>query len=123
MGVVVRAGSTTCYSAIFGNQGGVFGVELRKTSGTTETRITFETSTEPQLGDILRLEVIGSNLTVYLNGSVLLTASDSTYASGSSGVVAYGTLNSGTLIDNWEGGNLGSAGPTLTIQWQGVDVH
>lgn len=57
-------------------------------------------------GRIARFEVTGSTLTLKINGTTVLTATDATYASGQPGILPY---ESTTVMDDW------SAGPaTLT---------
>jgi hypothetical protein len=64
--------------------------------------------------DVLKLDVVGTTLTAYKNGTPIGNATDSTHASGRAGVVIQG--NSGTLIDDWEGGDIGGGGqsPAMT---------
>jgi len=76
---------------------------IQKVSGTTNTTLTSAASTGAT-GDILRLEVApGGALTCYKNGVSTLTATDTTYSSGSPGLFLFGTV---ATSKNWSGGNL-----------------
>jgi hypothetical protein len=58
-----------------------------------------------EVSDVVRLEAEGTYLTVKVNGSTVLGPStDSSFASGSAGIVCYAP--EGSRIDDWEGGNL-----------------
>jgi hypothetical protein len=54
-------------------------------------------------GDVIELRVIGTTLSAYLNGALLVQTTDSDHASGSPGFQLDITA---TSIDSWEGGNL-----------------
>lgn len=60
------------------------------------------------VGDVLRLEIVGTTLQYFLNGVSQGTRTDSDLSSGSAGVVGRG-LTTGHRIDNWEGGSLVTA--------------
>ncbi len=57
-------------------------------------------------GHTLKIEVIGTAITVYDNGASIGTATDSALASGSAGIVGF--QDAGTNLTNWEGGNTGA---------------
>lgn len=57
-----------------------------------------------QVGDIIRLEVVGTSLTAKLNGVVLLTAVDSSIASGAPGIQGLTGVGA-TKITNFTAGN------------------
>jgi pectate lyase len=71
------------------------------------------------LGDTLMLCVSGTNILMYYNGSPFLAATDSSLASGASGVMLYtGTAVNNSQISSWQGGSFISApslGGTLGI--------
>ncbi len=52
-------------------------------------------------GDVVRAEITGSNFSVYLNNTLVGTASDSTYANGNPGMGAFlqGTISGGNTTD------------------------
>jgi hypothetical protein len=60
--------------------------------------------------DIVRFEISGSTLTIKYNGVTQATRTDSTYTSGSAGMMFYDT---NAEIDDWEAGNL-TSGATCT---------
>ena len=62
----------------------------------------FNLSGPPTPGDRLRLTAVGSALTVTLNGTTIITATDSTYTGGAPGILANGSA----ACDNWLGGNV-----------------
>lgn len=74
--------------------------------------------------DVLRLEVSGTTLTPKKNGTLIATPgtqTDSTLTSGSAGIDIYDNLT-GARVDDWSGGNLGSAAASLTVPrrtWRG----
>jgi hypothetical protein len=63
-------------------------------------------------GDLIRLEVRGSDLTVLRNGGSIITQSDGTYTGGSAGLFHYG---SDSISDDWEGGNLSGSDPSFRV--------
>lgn len=76
---------------------------IQKITGTTNTTLT-SAATTGAAGDILRLEVDpAGNLTCYKNAVSALTATDTTYTSGSPGLFLFGTV---ATAKNWSGGNL-----------------
>lgn len=71
----------------------------------------------PAIGSVLRLEVIGTSITIYDDGVAMgITETDSALTSGSAGVSGFGSANF-NRIDSWEGGNLsgGGGGPTTPV--------
>jgi putative esterase len=61
-------------------------------------------------GATLRLTAAGSTISFLLNGSPVITATDTSLTGGAPGIMAFGT---GTA-DNWAGGNI-AAGPSYTV--------
>lgn len=55
-------------------------------------------------GDLIRIEVSGSDLTMKVNGATTKTASDATLAGGKPGIVSHGPKN-GNKGDGWHGGH------------------
>jgi uncharacterized protein YjdB len=54
-------------------------------------------------GDVVKLKVVGTSITVYKNGVALGTVTDSSLPNGSPGVGVYG---SSAMLDDWEGGSV-----------------
>jgi hypothetical protein len=76
---------------------------IQSIAGLTNTTLTSAATTGAP-GDILRMETDGlGHLTCYKNGSVVLTATDTTYTSGAPGLFLFGTV---ATAKNWSGGNL-----------------
>jgi hypothetical protein len=86
-------------------------------TGTTETWVA---------GDIIRLEVVGSNpvqLTLFRNGNPVLTNTNPyNLVGGSPGIGIYSRSGYNLAIDEWEGGNLGMQG-ILVAQTQAPSVR
>ncbi len=68
-------------------------------------------------GDVLKLQIIGTDVRVYVNGVIEpnLTASDATLSSGFTGFAMYGTAAS-THADNWAGGD-DTFTATFNVSW------
>ena len=99
IGPSVRVSPDSNWYSCFENSTTVF--IQREVSGSF-TNIT-NAASAGAIGDILRLEVQGSNLTCYKNGAVILTTTDSSLPSGSPGMQLAGNV---ATLDNWSGGNL-----------------
>jgi len=56
-------------------------------------------------GDVLRLEVQGTTIRLYVNGTLRLNATDSDIASGSPGLYLRHNNTSVAVLDDWSGGN------------------
>lgn len=99
-GALVRcdSSSATFYLGTFGSYGTV-GL-YKCVSGSYTTLAT--TSRTLVAGDVLRLEVSGSNLNLKMNGVSVLTATDSAITAGAPGMYFYQCDG----IDDWEGGDL-----------------
>ena len=69
-------------------------------------------------GDTLYLEANGSTLTVKHNGSVILTATDSTYSSGYIGINVDNAIPTGNAISRWDGTDF-SLSVSLGSNWVG----
>ena len=83
----------------------------------TQLGSTYATSVTP--GDRLRLTVTGSTLVVTLNGTPIITATDTSITGGKPGILA--NTASGTMAcDNWAGGNVSSGTPSLTVAARGA---
>ena len=73
---------------------------MRWTNG-QGTVIANETSTTWVSGDVLRAEKRGSQLTLFQNGTQLLTVSDSTYTGGRGGIIVYSGVSAANVeVDN-----------------------
>lgn len=69
------------------------------------------TSATIAAGDVIRLEASGTNYTVKINGSTVLTGSESTSTAGAPGFGGFNsTASNGFRWDNFEAGDLASGG-------------
>jgi hypothetical protein len=76
---------------------------LQKLTGGTGTTLT-SSATAGAAGDVLRLEVApGGALTCSRNGTTAITATDTTFTSGSPAIEQFGNV---ATMENWSGGNL-----------------
>lgn len=107
-GVVVRGAlaAYTCYVAVANGTDSI----IQKFVAGTGTGLA---SGGPAFaaGDVIRLEVKGTALTLFKNGNVVLTATDSAIASGYAGIAGYSATN--RAVDNWEGGEIAIVSSTL----------
>jgi hypothetical protein len=111
-GVGVRhsgsAGSRNAYYLLC-NQAGA--TRLTKVvAGTLTDLIAPGSVPDPATNDIIKISVVGTLITVYINGVSQGSANDSSLTSGSAGVLFYDT---NAELDDWEGGNAGG-GAVLT---------
>lgn len=84
-------------------------IRIKKLTGfQSDSTLGADISYTPSINDVWKIDIVGSTITVYVNGSSVGTRTDSAYASGSAGVITYGD-NVGNM-DNWEGGNVGGGG-------------
>lgn len=60
-------------------------------------------------GDVLRVEVSGSTITVYKNGVSQTTRTDSAITFGKPGISYSSIGGASNIVDNWSGGDLGAA--------------
>lgn len=79
-------------------------VTLSKFISGAKTALTTFTSAFTN-GDVWRLEVSGSNITIKRNGSTVSTVTDSSVTTGQPGIT-YSSTVSGATIDDWAGGDL-----------------
>lgn len=92
----------------------------KRVSGASTTINTFTTATTG-VGDVVRLEVSGSSLTMYLNGVSQGSASDGTFASGSAAGLRTGTSSLfADQISRFESGALTSVAIQHNLMTLGV---
>jgi hypothetical protein len=79
-------------------------IYIQKTAGTGANTTLTSAASAGAAGDVLRLEAgPGGALTCYKNGVSTLTATDTSFTSGSPGIMIYGGV---ATVKNWSGGNL-----------------
>lgn len=106
-GVAVRvstSGAATGYGAYWDNTTAY----IWKNVAGTWTQLG-ATVSPPAAGQVVRLEVSGTTLTLKYNGVTQATRTDGDITSGAAGLSGYSSGGSGYL-DDWEGGNLGGGG-------------
>jgi len=107
IGVGVRMQSTGASGYIFWANAGSYLVQ-RTDAGTITTLIS-TIANSPNGGDILKLQAVGSTLTAWINSSIVASFSDTTYSTGSPGIVGYG-FGGNVTLDDWEGVDVGGGG-------------
>lgn len=98
------AATASCDGYVFGATSTQ--VRLYRYDNGTKTSLA-DTSRVVTSGNVLKIETSGTDIDCYDEATGVLSITDSTYSSGVAGV--WHTNNNDTLIDNWEGGNLGAA--------------
>jgi hypothetical protein len=102
-GVTVLASSSGTNSNYYDCVENSTNIYLQRVQTGSTTNLTSAASTGNP-GDVLRLEAApGGALTCYKNGVATLTATDTTFSSGSPGLLISGSV---ATMDNWSGGNL-----------------
>lgn len=97
-GVCVRfdSASDTCYQFSMREDG--LNTRIFKVVAGTQTALTTATTTALAVGDVIRLEAIGTTINAYRNGTLIATVTDSTITTGKRAGV-YAVQSSG-LVDN-----------------------
>jgi hypothetical protein len=122
VGVLLRqdtGGAVTCYRVVAkGPLGTTATVEISKLVSGTFTSLASTTTTVNQ-GDTLYGEIQGSTIVAKVNGTLVLSATDTDIASGAAGIVVF--VDTGTtadaILDDWFAGNFpapsGASVPTI----------
>jgi hypothetical protein len=112
IGTCVRADLATgqnLYRFIYFNNGGSYELRIgKRVSGTGSTLATTVLGATPlPAGTTLMLSVVGSTLSLYQNGALALTTTDTQFPSGGApGIIIFSNTATG---DNWSGGNVVAA--------------
>ena len=88
-------------------------------NGGSSDALVEETLTALGAGEILRLEIEGSTLRGYFDGTEEQNETDATYTAGDAGVAFYDDQGAEFRADSWEGGNLSSGRVMGSIAGQG----
>ena len=105
-GPIVRATAGDNYYRLYVNlQNIASNIGLIKVVGGVSTALASATRTMA-LGDQIRMEIIGSTLNGYVNGVLVLTATDTSFSSGSPGIGGFVASNPTAFITAWEGGDI-----------------
>lgn len=83
--------------------------QIQKYVNGVQTILVNNAGTPFQAGDVLRLEISGTTLTLKRNGSVVTTTTDATFSSGRPGVAGNGTATT-TRGDDWSAGDVATSG-------------
>jgi hypothetical protein len=112
--VRIHATANTYYGVFASSNFGTNSIYLSKLVAGSLTDLAFVDGLAVAAGDVLRLEVTGSSLTVKRNGVAiagLTNITDASIAAGSAGICGYGEpADTVSWMDDWQGGNLGAAG-------------
>ena len=79
---------------------------IRKWTAGSNVDLTSENATAWAAGDVMRVEVNGTTLKLYRNGTLLLSTTDGTYADGKSGIMIYSATVADTEVDDFNTGNM-----------------
>lgn len=101
---------TTPYGYMCGGGGGVWAgsVFLYRMNGGSSTLLTTESTTGAPNGSTLKISAVGSTISCYVNGTQVLTTTDSTYATGQPGFTeaTNGTSPMALGASTWQAGSL-----------------
>jgi hypothetical protein len=116
-GVTVRASSPNIWEFYFGgadaNDSGNNIYRIIKYIAGVYTNLAAHASQTIQAGDVVKLSVQGTSLSLVVNGSEIVTATDSSLTAGQAGILAFHSDTTTPLWDTWEGGDL----VTSTATW------
>ena len=121
IGVATRIatdGASTAYFA-FGRQGTSTDKVLGKRVTGTNTTLA-SSATDVIVGDIIRLESEGSTQRFLLNGSEILSATDTAIASGQAGLFSDNNSSTGKRLDDWSSGDIGAVAAPKRLLTLGV---
>lgn len=85
---------------------------IAKWVSNVRTTLVTHGSQEAAANDVVKLQVVGTTLTLYVNGSEILSTTDSAIASGDAGLSVLGLSGTVTYADDWEGDDVASGGGT-----------
>ena len=106
IGPAARAQNSDLYVGIYFWNGGSPQLRLYKRTSGSWTQLGSSYSTSGlAAGATLGLTATGSTISFLLNGSPVITVTDTSLTGGAPGIMAYGTARA----DNWAGGNIGAA--------------
>jgi hypothetical protein len=110
LGVTVRCGSPNVWEFYFGgadaNNHGNNIYRITKWIAGVESNLAAHASQVMQAGDVVKLSVQGTSLSLVVNGSEIVTATDSALTSGQAGILAFHSDTTTPLWDTWEGGDI-----------------
>lgn len=106
VGVAVRHTSSQCYLARWTSS------QLRLTKWFSGVFTTLGTdAAAPSVNDVVRIEAVGSSISVYLNGSLAIgPVTDTDLTTGPPGVFGSDGGDGSAQLDDWSGGDLSAGG-------------
>lgn len=132
-GPAVRMGAPTAFDGYFARCGNFSGgtvstlLQRRHSSGTNATVATEIASGAWAFGDTARIEIIGTAITVYRNGTPVASNPDSALTGGRGGMMlnsAFSTYSGDTArLDNFEVGDIGGGGGPASTRRRVVVVQ
>ena len=98
-GIVCRLVDASNFMVFFRNDAVYsFGKVVADSAAAT---ILFSTTQAPAANDVLKIICTGTSYALYLNGALLTTVTDATFAGTKSGIYSYGTFAASNLIDDF----------------------
>src|ERR1700753_458812 len=102
-GLAVRLSGTKGYFLWYGNSGNTVSLwRMDSASSWTQLKASSTLTVTPAT-DVWMIQAVGSTISGYQNGNLVVQATDTHYTSGSPGVWMYYSSNQ---LDNWSGGNV-----------------
>jgi hypothetical protein len=119
------SGAATCYMCLFlGTLGTPGTIRIQKFVTGTFTSLYSASTFTLNANDIITGSVIGTQISMYVNGALVLNGTDASIASGAAGWVVNGiTLNTNAAIDDWTGGNISTPTPIPTPSASGFGTQ
>jgi len=117
IGIAVRCDDDTPNDDYYGYYGEESNIYLFKVVNGSWTELDADSENQFSVSDVIRLEITGTNpgtLSAQIGGVEQLTADDSDLDAGSAGVSGWNDHTT-SLIDDWEGGNLGGSPVTVNV--------
>lgn len=94
-----------------------------KITGGTRSSIAFQ-ATALALNDVIRLEIVGTTLEIFYNGTSEFTGTDVSFASGSAGIGVRSAGGAAAVDDNqlddWTGDDIAAVGPLAGLRTQAL---
>jgi hypothetical protein len=105
-GPMVRGITTGSAKTLYLGQAGTAGSVIAKWLNNVRTEVAVSFTNTFSINDIARIEVEGTALRMYKNGSLVLSGTDSSITSGQPGIfIELHNSTSAVLYDDWAGGN------------------
>jgi hypothetical protein len=111
-GLAVRLSGTKGYFLWYGNSGNTVSLwRMDSASSWTQLKASSTLTVTPAT-DVWKIQVVGSTISGYQNGNLVVQTTDTSITSGSPGVWLYYAANQ---IDNWSGGDATAAPTTYSV--------